>query len=461
MDETEYSNLSSSTNAESENEASLSANQIAEVKGIRDCYNKGDDDIGEYYFESDHLALKGNEDYRTLLKTVALLEAQRMKAIKDVDLLIEAKEAALANPIAFVEKLQRKEDLNLPQPQNIINLPSIDWDKYSRNVNVASFTHKHMTRNKKPTAPLPPLSPPPPPPPPPVTDSNSSSSSNEIKTESDDSSVFIRGRISNMGKPHTFNQLWTVEEQKRLEDLLVKYPLEDVEARRWEKIAKALGNRTPQQVASRVQKYFIKLTKIGLPVPGRIPQLNNYGRRLSTHRHQRHNRFLFHPSTFLASREPPVFMSDFDEDSTNYSTTSSMEDDQRWNIDDDKIMDDEFIPPQLHHTDDYQELMYLKRLKKTKEQNKWPNTAQHIGYKCNRCGCEPIIGKRWHCMECPSTSSFDLCDDCSNCNFESSTHVSGHRLESIGEMDSLVDCDYTQLVNGYYNYLDPNYMPAS
>ena len=82
MDEAEYSNLSSSTNAESENESSLSASQIAEVKGVHEAYDEGDDDIGEYYFESDHLALKGNEDYRTLLKTVAVLEAQRMKAIK-------------------------------------------------------------------------------------------------------------------------------------------------------------------------------------------------------------------------------------------------------------------------------------------------------------------------------------------------------------------------------------------
>ena len=34
----------------------------------------------------------------------------------------------------------------------------------------------------------------------------------------------------------------------RLEDLLTTYPPEDVEAKRWQKIATALGNRTPQQV---------------------------------------------------------------------------------------------------------------------------------------------------------------------------------------------------------------------
>jgi hypothetical protein len=41
---------------------------------------------------------------------------------------------------------------------------------------------------------------------------------------------------------------------------------------RWEKIARDLGNRTPRQVASRVQKYFQKLQNAGCPVPGRLPK---------------------------------------------------------------------------------------------------------------------------------------------------------------------------------------------
>lgn len=42
--------------------------------------------------------------------------------------------------------------------------------------------------------------------------------------------------------------------------------------KRFKKIADALGNRTLQQVTSRVQKYFVKLYKAGLPIPGRIPK---------------------------------------------------------------------------------------------------------------------------------------------------------------------------------------------
>jgi hypothetical protein len=38
-----------------------------------------------------------------------------------------------------------------------------------------------------------------------------------------------------------FLKLWTAEEQRRLEELLVEYPSEAVETRRWQKIATALG----------------------------------------------------------------------------------------------------------------------------------------------------------------------------------------------------------------------------
>ena len=53
--------------------------------------------------------------------------------------------------------------------------------------------------------------------------------------------ILVRGRAFDESKPETFNQLWTVEEQRRLEELLIEYPPEDVEMRRWTKIANALG----------------------------------------------------------------------------------------------------------------------------------------------------------------------------------------------------------------------------
>ena len=90
-----------------------------------------------------------------------------------------------------------------------------------------------------------------------------------------DERLRVRGRapVNEGNKGKSFNKLWTAEEQKKLEELLLQYPPEDVEMRRWEKIAAALGNRTPHQVQSRTQKYFIKLAKLGLPIPGRAPNL--------------------------------------------------------------------------------------------------------------------------------------------------------------------------------------------
>ncbi len=110
-----------------------------------------DDQINSIFsYESDHIALKGNKDYSDLLRTVALLESQRMKAIQDLDKLIDAQKVALAHPIGFVEKLQRHVDMGLPKPQKLPELPHIPWDSYTSNVDPLNMArHKHMTRMKK------------------------------------------------------------------------------------------------------------------------------------------------------------------------------------------------------------------------------------------------------------------------------------------------------------------------
>lgn len=35
-----------------------------------------------FYFESEHVALKGNKDYNELMKTIVVLESQKMQAIQ-------------------------------------------------------------------------------------------------------------------------------------------------------------------------------------------------------------------------------------------------------------------------------------------------------------------------------------------------------------------------------------------
>lgn len=84
-----------------------------------DEYNE---DNEEFYFESDHLALRGNADYRSVLRTIVILEAQRIEATKHIDLISEAEKIALRDPDAFVQRLSSGEKLNMPERLNIQNV---------------------------------------------------------------------------------------------------------------------------------------------------------------------------------------------------------------------------------------------------------------------------------------------------------------------------------------------------
>lgn len=119
----------------------------------------------------------------------------------------------------------------------------------------------------------------------PSSTNNSDSETSRETEKGKEGKLLVRGREFNQKKPETFNQLWTPEEQKRLEELLVIYPPEHIEMERFRKIAKALGNRTPLQVQSRVQKYFIKLQKAGLPVPGRTYNFTQYSNNRKVMKH--------------------------------------------------------------------------------------------------------------------------------------------------------------------------------
>ncbi|XP_071802793.1 uncharacterized protein [Asterias amurensis] len=447
------------------------------------------DESEPFYFESDHMAIKGNKDYRMLLRTLTTLEAQRKQAVVDLDKLLECNDKALRNPIKFVHKLQHKDTLHLPISQRVVTLPEIDWARYigaPETSELLGLVHqpRSMRPSTKTTSNAAPVSAPssttqtkpatmaPPAVPAAVTagvpvnldmDTPSTSSTPDLMQSVDavDSKhdlkiELIRGRPADESKSATFNQLWTRHEQRRLEECLLKFPMEDVEARRWEKIAKALGNRTSQQVASRVQKYFIKLMKAGMPVPGRLPNLTTYQNNKKTGKRMHpFTKPLYQPSTFLQSVLPPVFMSD--DDPYSYGFDDGFDDDD--DDDDDTISDDETIPSVLRSTPEYQELLKLKQIKKRKIR-----VQGHAGYRCDGCEMEPIFGIRWHCTECPEEVSTDLCQNCVDCNFSSKHHSSTHRMEPVHTSYSqgFVDGDYTSFEPsvGDYNYLDPNYNPA-
>ena len=161
--------------------------------------SKKDEALSEFTFETDHEALRNNPDYLALLKTFAILQAQKVQAVQDIDRLLEAKEEALKNPLQLVEKLQRGEDLGLPAKQDIADIPDIDWEKY----NIAgSQVKKPETRQKG---------------------YNSSDYAKDAlprvaveglgcKVEKTaKGQFFVRGRIFDDQKPKTFNQPWTPE----------------------------------------------------------------------------------------------------------------------------------------------------------------------------------------------------------------------------------------------------------
>lgn len=337
--------------------------------------------------------------------------------------------------------------MGIPESQVIAELPKIDWSAYS--VTIPSEPLKPPTRK----------------------------TSNKPADSSSDSVILVRGRMFDDSKPETFNQLWTAEEQRRLEELLVEYPPEAVETKRWQKIAAALGNRTTKQVCSRVQKYFIKLHKAGLPIPGRPPKMQSleiFRKGYHPHRHQRNNHFLFKQTTFFPSQDVPVYMSDFDDETTgSCHNISTVEYDTKMEgVREDGVSDDDSTSAAQKHQNstEYRQICLLRRVKRDKETEKGRLPVEHLGHRCDLCKQEPLCGTRWHCVDCPPNVSVDFCTDCVVTQMESSNpHPLTHHLVDLRKSEEhrrgVWDQDYMPgsfSVTGRpnsYNYLDPNFMP--
>ncbi|ERE90523.1 ZZ-type zinc finger-containing protein 3 [Cricetulus griseus] len=364
--------------------------------------------------------------------------------------------------LIFVFCLFSQADIGLPYPQRVVQLPEIVWDQYTNSLGNFEREFKNRKRHSRrvklvfdkvglPARPKSPLD----------LKKDGEPLSYSVLPLSDGPEgshsrpQMIRGRLCDDTKPETFNQLWTVEEQKKLEELLLKYPPEEVESRRWQKIADELGNRTAKQVASRVQKYFIKLTKAGIPVPGRTPNLYMYSKKSSASRRQHPlNKHLFKPSTFMTSHEPPVYMDEDDDRSCFHGHTSPAVE---------EASDEESIPVMYRSLPEYKELLQFKKLKKQKLQQMQAESGfvQHVGFKCDNCGVEPIQGVRWHCQDCPPEMSLDFCDSCSDCPHETDIHKEDHQLEPVYKSETFLDRDYCVSQGTSYSYLDPNYFPAN
>ncbi|XP_017855344.2 ZZ-type zinc finger-containing protein 3 [Drosophila busckii] len=196
--------------------------------------NDTDDDDDVFHFETEHLALRGNQCYTNLLRTIAMLQAQRIRVHQQIDELEQARSLYLEQPQLLLDRLRNNEPIISDNLITTVKIPELPTLKMLDN----------EIKTEEPTTAKP-------------------AASSEEKESKD------------VSKPRS--HLWTNDEQRRLEQLLIEYPPEEVEMRRFGKIAKALGNRTPQQVFSRVQKYFQKLHDAGMPVPGRLPKYRRAG----------------------------------------------------------------------------------------------------------------------------------------------------------------------------------------
>ncbi|CAL1260948.1 unnamed protein product [Larinioides sclopetarius] len=360
------------------------------------------DSIGEFCFESDHLALKGNSDYKNLIEAIVVLEAQKAQAVKDIEKLAKLKKEALADPFEFLERIRRKEDMNFPVPQKIHPVPVIDWSKYALSGNPATYERRQISLNRHVSQNL---------------------SRNNVK-----------GKFNfpaNENKSGEIYHPWTEEELKRLKELLIDFPPEEAEVHRWEKIANGLETRTPLEVATRVHKFYSSLAEDKTINLGNMPDLNLL-------------RKYWHTG----------------------NTTEISSQDQKQNVEQlmetqADVSDEEEISHELRDTAEYKELIFLKKLLREKVIEESNSLIPHIGYKCYRCKTEPIVGVRWHCTECPPSLCMDFCDDCSQSMHETAQHTADHHLEKIYASKGFVDRDYMHFLGNDYNYLDPNYMPAT
>lgn len=83
-------------------------------------------------------------------------------------------------------------------------------------------------------------------------------------------------------------------------------------------------------------------------------------------------------------------------------------------------------------TEGYGELMWLKLMRRVKAKQLKAGPSTHYGYRCDHCGMDPICGPRFHCFQCPSNISTDLCEKCAfQLSSKSGYHQPNHKLTPV------------------------------
>lgn len=114
------------------------------------------------------------------------------------------------------------------------------------------------------------------------------------------------------------------------------------------------------------------------------------------------------------------------------------------------------IPSTQHDTAEFKELCDLLAKKRRLHEVKKVSDSVHLGYQCDCCGKEPIVGTRWTCQVCPEV---DLCATCASSRYENPPHLTQHQLTRT----ELADAPYWDGTNSVdaFNYLDPKFVVLS
>jgi len=369
----------------------------------------------EFYFETDFYLLKNNNDYKNLLKSLAILEVQRCTTIQNIEKLAVLKDQFSKNPSLTLKKVLKREDIGTLKSVNIHSLPDIDWSVYITNDETENEPIKQ------------------------VYDINL-----RHKNISDKQETQTNITTSEVEKPETFKKPWTVEEQLRLEELLIEYPPERNESNRYRKIADALGTRNLRQVCSRVQKYNMKMKKVG-SIKSINANSKNLNKKTVSLSHKNIGALL-KPTTFIPST---TLIDDVDVYNANRNN---------FNVSHKNI-----------EMSNKTKLAILNEVLQDKLAEK-NCPIVHVDYTCCVCQSSPIIGTRWNCNDCPAIGkNSNFCGDCIVDTvrniLEKPPHPLDHTVTPIrsvqandDNIDNPIDQNYVPLVFKTQNYLDPNFM---
>ncbi|KJE89024.1 hypothetical protein CAOG_000583 [Capsaspora owczarzaki ATCC 30864] len=298
----------------------------------------------------------------------------------------------------------------------------------------------------------------------------------------------------------TFNLPWSMEEQALLDSLLVQYPLrpDASSGERYSVIESIMQTRSRQQIASRCQKYTLKLARLGRKLPGTVPLPSPVAEGLSEReileraiqdaieggrivygqvpvpsrpRSKESKRAASTKSSVAAAASlpaaqeeapepvrPPTKVRKSRKQTTMFAAPRVMMNEQEDapgpNTAPPGSDDEDGLDEDVKKSAEYQELLRLKRLKKEIAARKTAAVV-HTGFVCDGCEMSPILGTRWNCADCSTEENqVDLCDACHNAGW--TVHDATHVLlrVAVPETDFVKDADYAQLMAHGYSYLD-------